>query len=321
MVLALKSGGPLWRQYVPNLTGEPSVPRGKRPAANYRGATEPSRLVRRLQLLGHMTSALSLLARPVLAGAAVGFTALSLAAPLQKPSAGACTPVAEVSRLRELPEGSGLAVSRRNPRVLWAVNDSERPIVWALDEGGRAIGRITVTGATVYDWEDLSVGPCPGGSCLYVADIGDNKADRPYVVLYRMPEPSLAAATDPAESARFTYPEGPQDAEALFIGPTGQLEIITKGDTGPIVRYSAPGFRSGTTTRLTRVGPLETSGRTATDKEPRVTDAEASPDGRWVAVRTHHAVIFYGTADLFSAASPSGSAPTSGSLASRRATA
>jgi hypothetical protein len=48
----------------------------------------------------------------------------------------------------------------------------------------------------VTDWEDVAAGPCPGGRCLYVADIGDNTASRPSVTVYRVPEPR------PGEPAR-----------------------------------------------------------------------------------------------------------------------
>ena len=72
--------------------------------------------------------------------------------------------------LREIPEASGIAVSRNSPGVLWAHNDSREAVVFALDVQGAVKGRVRVTNAQIDDWEDIAVGPCPKGSCLYVGD-------------------------------------------------------------------------------------------------------------------------------------------------------
>ena len=107
-----------------------------------------------------------------------------------------CRVAAAPVALGELPEASGVAVSRRSPGVLWAINDSGQPVLFALDSSGTVKGKVRVAGASVDDWEDIAVGPCPGGSCLYVADIGDNHARRSHVTIYgspsrhrRMPRP------------------------------------------------------------------------------------------------------------------------------------
>src|SRR5688572_28073048 len=44
-----------------------------------------------------------------------------------------CRPDGSVLPLRELPEASGVAVSRRSPGMLWAHNDSGEAVVFALD--------------------------------------------------------------------------------------------------------------------------------------------------------------------------------------------
>ena len=100
------------------------------------------------------------------------------------------------------------------------------------------------------------MGPCPAGSCIYVADIGDNDARRARVTVYRLAEP--AAATESAKVGdvlHATYPDGPQDAEALLVLPDGRLYIVTKGATGPVVVYRFPSDpRDESTSRLERVG-------------------------------------------------------------------
>lgn len=215
------------------------------------------------------------------------------------PTAESCRIVGTLARLPGLAETSGVAFSRRTAGVLWTVIDSGPPMLYALDAArGTFVGRVQVTGADVQDWEDVSVGSCPKGSCLYIADIGDNSAHRDHVTIYRVAEPDAKArSTEAVEVFQASYPDGPHDAEALFVSPQGQLFIVTKGDGAPIALYRLPAdLRAGVRARLERVGPLPMA-RTDGNRT-RVTDAETSPDGRWVAVRTHETVLFYRTAEL-----------------------
>jgi hypothetical protein len=94
-----------------------------------------------------------------------------------------------------------------------------------------------------------------------------------------------------AEAFHATYPDGPQDAEAFFVSNAG-LFIVTKGERGPVALYRFPSdLRAGATVRLQRVGrPLVAQKATAKN---RVTGAASSPDGRWVALRTHDGIMFF----------------------------
>ncbi len=114
----------------------------------------------------------------------------------------------------ELRESSGVAASRAHAGIAWTHNDSGDPVLFAVDARGRTAGRVSVTGATVEDWEDISIAPCPGGGdCLYVADIGDNDAARGTVTVWRVPEPAPGdARTAPATAIRLRYPDGAHDA-------------------------------------------------------------------------------------------------------------
>jgi hypothetical protein len=200
-----------------------------------------------------------------------------------------------------LPEASGVAASLRTAGMLWSHNDSGEPVVFAVGSDGSTIGRVTIAGASVGDWEDIDVGPCSTGSCLYIGDIGDNFAKRKDVVIYRVPEPEANAATSaPAESMHLTYPDGPRDAEAMVVLPNGTLFIVTKGERGPIVLYRLPSeFRDGATARLERVATVaESEGMKGVSRQDRITGGAASPDGRWIALRTLHAVTFYSAADF-----------------------
>ena len=201
----------------------------------------------------------------------------------------------------EVHETSGVAVSRQHAGIFWTHNDSGDPLLYAVDAQGRTAGTVRVMGAAVQDWEDISRAPCPGGDCLFVADIGDNQAARPFVTVYRIPEPApTAEQSAPAEAIRLRYPDGAQDAEAMFV-LNGAIHVVTKGETGPITLYRAPEPAStGTETTLVKVRTLTPD---KVKRSERITGADASPDGRWVAVRTLDEVAIYPAAAL------AGSAP------------
>ena len=198
-----------------------------------------------------------------------------------------CTTAASAVALAALPEASGMAFGRA---LLWLHNDSGDPALIALDHSGQQVGRVSVTGATVDDWEGLATAPCGKERCLFVGDIGDNNASRKQVTVYRVPEPSKPGGSASAEAFHATYPDGPQDAEALLAAPDGGLFIVTKGETSPVRVYKFPReLRAGTTVRLERVGEL----KPVQQQTERVTDGAFSPDGRWVVLRTRRALTFY----------------------------
>lgn len=218
--------------------------------------------------------------------------------PLMEPAAdAACRDARMIGRLPDLPEASGLAVSRTQPGVLWAHNDSGQPVIFAVSTDGSLRSRVSVMGAKIDDWEDVAVGSCPQGSCLYIGDIGDNKGDRPHITIYRVPEPkSGETTTQPAEVFSASYPDGAKDAEALFIGPNNRLYIVTKGEGSPITVYRFPErLTSGATAKLERVATLAERGA---KRDFRITDADITWDGKWVGLRTIEAAVFYRASDL-----------------------
>jgi hypothetical protein len=214
-------------------------------------------------------------------------------APLVAAQRGAAEPqCAIVTPLRGVPglrEGSGLALSRRAPRRLFAINDSGAPEIHVLNLDGTPRGRVSVTGAAVTDWEDLTSATCPDGPCLYISDIGDNNSVRTSISLYRIPEPRDGERQASAVRVDAVYPDGAHNAEAVFTGADGRLFLLTKEARGAALyafpRRLAPGVRN----RLERLAALDVGeGRT---RLARVTDAETSADGRTVAVRTNDALF------------------------------
>ena len=139
-----------------------------------------------------------------------------------------CRPVGPLVQVPGLSEASGLAVSRRTPGRLWTHNDSGEPVVVSVDARGSVTGRVRLTGAAVEDWEAIAVGPCGTGSCLHVADIGDNEARRTRITIYRLPEPEAAnGSASVADVFHATYPDGAHDAETPLVGADGRLYVVT----------------------------------------------------------------------------------------------
>ena len=197
--------------------------------------------------------------------------------------------------LRDLPEASGLAASRRSPGILWSHLDSgASPVLIALDTHGAVKGKVRLSGVTLTDWEDVAVSPCGASSCVYVADIGDNRGARQSIAVHRLREPLPTDSSAPAaETFMGVFPDGPQDAEAFFVLGTGDMFVVTKGDTGgPVALYRFPSNAKagGAASTLQKVGVLQ-SGRIS--KENWVTGASASTDGRWVVLRTPGSLTFY----------------------------
>ena len=161
---------------------------------------------------------------------------------------GVCTGHISSAKLRET---SGMVASRKNAGILWMHNDSGAGAeLFAVTQSGETVASYRVTGASARDWEDIALGPGPeaGQDYLYIGDIGDNGAKRPYVILYRVPEPrvghrnaTVVASTSPARALRLSYPDGPHDAETLLVDPlTGDLYIITKRDLFSRVYRASP---------------------------------------------------------------------------------
>ena len=82
-------------------------------------------------------------------------------------------------------------------------------MLFAIDAAGTLRGRFRVPIERWGDWEDLAVGRCPSGDCLYIADIGDNSFARRRVQIYRVPEPDPRdAQTASPDVFNVSYPDG-----------------------------------------------------------------------------------------------------------------
>jgi len=185
----------------------------------------------------------------------------------------------------ELVEISGIAVSLKNPGVIWAHNDSgDGPVLYAVTTSGDFLGRVRLIGATAVDWEDMALGPCDGHECIHLGDIGDNDQNRDDAAVYRLIEPELDPEipfddiqTEDWERFPFAYPDGPRDAESLVVTPDGTVAVLTKqlGGTGV---YCFPEMTPQVPVTLLYFGDLPVS---------LPTGADAHRNGRRLLVRTY----------------------------------
>ena len=197
---------------------------------------------------------------------------------------------------KSISESSGLAASRSTPGAYWTHNDSaDSPFIYAFDTRGDSLGIFRVTGAQARDWEDIAAGPGPQAnkSYLYIGDIGDNNEVRDEVVVYRVAEPKLTAATskltkaspgatEPAEAIRLKYPDGKHDAEALLVHPTtGNIYIVNKVPiANPVVYEAMAPFTTGKLVTMRRIGEIHVPSIFG----GVITGGSISPDGRRVAL-------------------------------------
>lgn len=209
----------------------------------------------------------------------------------------------EVTLAGQVYEASGAALDPATRGVLWTHGDSgQRPTLFALAANGRLLGEVLVQGAGNRDWEDMAIGPCPGGTCVYLGDIGNNNARDVDLVIYRAPVPAAAdGRTLPVQTFRARYPDHGRDTEAMFVTPEGEIYLINKGRQDPVELWRWPTPLQPGPVQLERVREIAPPIRHLGDF---ITGAGMSRDGRWVAVRTYRRLALYRAADLLGSGGP-----------------
>lgn len=198
----------------------------------------------------------------------------------------------------ELTEASDLALSVKNPGVMWSHNDSGgKARVFALTTSGRDLGTYQLEGAELQDWEDMALGPGPDPetSYLYLGDIGANNKDRKFISVYRVREPKVSLdqkvkrrKLEDAARFDFIYPDRhSHDAEALMIDQqSGDLYFVTKPRRGaPVVYRSRAPLDNRKITVLEEVTTLNSIG--GPFSPTLVTSGDISRDGSMVLLRTY----------------------------------
>lgn len=212
-----------------------------------------------------------------------------------------------------LGEASGVAMSRRNPDVIWLINDNGNDaVLFAARRDGTHVAALPVEGATNVDWEDLASFELDGEPWLMIGDIGDNDSRHADRVLYALREPDLDAGAPRAQVAwtvRYRYPGGARDAEAMAVdAERGEVLVLSKRDLPPEL-YSLPLGPGANTEMLTAklAATLDTlPPPTAADLEnSRTTDPDTfvwhwqptamdiSPAGKTIAILTYADTYVY----------------------------
>ncbi len=189
----------------------------------------------------------------------------------------------------QIDEASGMADSRSQPGNVWIHQDSGSPAELALlGYDGAVKGKTTIPGLTNRDWEELAMGPGPteGTNYLYIGEIGDNNGQHATCQIYRVPEPAnLQTPITQVERINFRYPDGPRDAEAMFVEPqTKDIYIISKREAN--VRL----YRLAYPQNINEVTVAQAYGELPLTF---VTGAAISPDGTEIAVRTYTEIAYW----------------------------
>ena len=149
---------------------------------------------------------------------------------------------------QELIELSGLACSRLNSKLLWAINDGgTQPLLFALGKDGADLGSVSIEGSRNQDWEDIASFKWDNTAFLLIADVGDNFSQRKSNTIYIIEEPIISGsrliARTPVKVAfriRFTYEDGPRDCEAVAVDMQQQNILLLSKRTSPVVLYQLP---------------------------------------------------------------------------------
>lgn len=183
-----------------------------------------------------------------------------------------------------LGESSGICPSHRTEGVYWTHNDSGGGNkIYAFDISGAHLGTVTLTGASLSDFEDIASATVNDVHYLLAADTGDNARNRWVVPLFLFEEP--AAATAPLPTGSITRinidwhqsdQTAPPDCEAVALSPTGEIYLATKYNPSILYVFKSSYLIPGATDTLERVATL-TGVRYATG-------LDISPDGQHMVV-------------------------------------
>jgi hypothetical protein len=191
-------------------------------------------------------------------------------------------------------EASGIGASQVNKGMFYLEEDSGNPNqIQLVDQSCSIVANYTIANVSNRDWEDLAVGSGPqiGVSYVYVAEIGDNKAQYPTKHVYRFPEPSLTGKTLPVDEAIVNFdkielklPDGVKNAETLMIDPlTKDLYIVSKDNSADVYVATYP-------QDLTKVITMK---KIATLPLTKMTGGDISPDGSEILIRTTSYICYW----------------------------
>jgi hypothetical protein len=189
-------------------------------------------------------------------------------------------------------EPSGAVASRIHRGVLWVHGDSGTSAAVFAVRDEQILARVELKGVENVDWEDIAVQP----GLLWIGDVGNNAQTREdlRVHLIREPDPARGSTTVvPERTIQFRYPDRDEtpnwDAESLFVHDE-RLWLLTKhrADTKTTLYVFPP----GDDVVLERVSEFDLGG-SAFRFGGRASGATTSPDGRYLAVLSYHALFLF----------------------------
>jgi hypothetical protein len=182
-----------------------------------------------------------------------GWTFLSTAAAAaDNPSNGrSFGQVVEVGKIANhaIVELSGLACSRLNEKVLWAVNDGgNQPLLFPVGSDGADLGSVSIIGADNRDWEDVASFMLGNTAYLLIADVGDNfgnhksSTHQVYLFIGRTGEnwPTVFSRTPRI----LRFPALLQQEAICFSKNGKSVYISSEGRSAPLLRIDLDTFTS-----------------------------------------------------------------------------
>lgn len=170
-------------------------------------------------------------------------------------------------------EVSGIVASRQHPGTFWIHTDGgKQSALVAIDRDGQTLGKFDV-GGQFKDWEDIAI---DDQGHLYLADIGNNDAERTELRVHRVAEPDPKAKAKKGklksdQTWRLRFPVAPFDCESLFIVGTNGFVISKVFENAQARIYRFPLTPSKEPVSLVEVSVLPITSP--------VTGADVSPDG------------------------------------------
>ncbi len=210
---------------------------------------------------------------------------------------------------KELNETSGISSSIAHDGIYYVHNDSgDTSRFFAINPQGKLKATYYFKGDPkeplgTRDCEDISVsiGPEKGKSYIYLGDIGDNKAVRKYLAIYRFEEPSAIGPDTvrhlEASPLYIKYPDGPKDAETLMVDPIEQLIYIVSKRKNSVNVYTTPlVYKPYDTVTLTKRSTLHFGG---IPPFKWITAGDISKDGSQILLKNYKDVYYWKrTADM-----------------------
>ncbi len=195
---------------------------------------------------------------------------------------------------QKIDESSGVAISYRKQGLYWTHNDSgDGPNLYAFDSNGNDFGTYTLKNTDVVDCEDMGSRLINGKPFLFLADVGDNVKARKSVFVYKIPEPNVRQKDEVIskfETMELIYPDGAHNCETLLVNSNGDIQLVTKDETGMSGVYFGEAGKSKQT--LVKIGEIKLENSISGMR--LATGGCSDPESKRTLIRT------YGTAFMYS---------------------